>query len=281
MRPSVALAPQREEPIDTVMAVEAPEQIRFRLRLAGPFQRGAAHVVDLLIIVVLLAALAIALLLMSAPFATWLQRPEALERAGTGVFLLALFMVQWGYFALFESLASGQTPGKRLFGLRVLRTGGEPITFADAVLRTVLRAADLLPFGYAAGIACMLVDPCFRRLGDLAAGTLVVAEDRTRVAVPLVIIPPTRDEAVDLPPRVVLDADELRTLEAFLRRAPSLGAALATSLAAIVAEPLARKHAARHRDPVRLLALLYHRATAPSASHSRTPSIPPPARGVA
>lgn len=272
---------EANEPIDTVVAIEAPEQIRFRYRLAGPAQRGMAHLVDLLIIGALLVAIVLAIMVLSAPFASWVQQPDTLERAGIGVFLLGLFVAQWGYFALFEAFAHGQTPGKRLLSLRVLEIGGEPITFVDAVLRNLLRAADLLPFGYAAGLVSMLLDARFRRLGDLAAGTIVVVEDRARVAVPIYIHPPTPDEAQHLPARVLLDADELRAIEMFLRRAPTLGAPLATALAAPIAEPLGKRHGAMHRDPVRLLALLYLRATAPARSGSRMPSIPPPARGSA
>jgi uncharacterized RDD family membrane protein YckC len=272
---------ETNEPIDTVVAIEAPEQIRFRYRLAGPAQRGIAHLVDLLVIVALLAVTVLLTMLLSAPFASWVQQPGALERAGKGLFLLGLFLAQWGYFALFEAFAHGQTPGKRLLSLRVLEIGGEPITFVDAVLRNLLRAADLLPFGYAAGLTSMLLDSRFRRLGDLAAGTIVVVEDRARVAVPIYIHPPTPEEAQHLPARVVLDADELRAIEMFLRRAPTLGGPLATALATSVAEAIGKRHGASHRDPVRLLALLYLRATAPSGSRSRTPSIHPPAGGSA
>jgi uncharacterized RDD family membrane protein YckC len=227
-------------------------------------QRGMAHAIDLLVIAGVIVGAVLVLMLASAPFAAWLSSPEALEKAGAGLLLLIAFVLQWGYFALFEAFAGGQTPGKRLLGLRVLEAGGEPITFVDAVLRNLLRAADLLPFGYAAGLASMLIDARFRRLGDLVAGTIVIVEDRARVTEPLSIAPPTEEEAQHLPARVVLDADELRAVETFLRRAPMLGAALATALANPIAGPLARRYGAKHRDPVRLLALLYLVATAGS-----------------
>lgn len=261
---AVGTSAATEEPIDTVVAIEAPEQIRFRHRLAGPMQRGIAHLIDLLLIALLLFAAMIGLMIASAPFASVMQSPEGIDKATTGIFLVGLFAAQWGYFTLFEAIANGQTPGKRLLGLRVLEAGGEPITFADAVLRNLLRAADILPFGYAAGVVTMLLDAKFRRLGDLVAGTIVVVEDRAKVAVPIYIFPATPEESAHLPAHVTLDVDELRAIEMFLRRAPSLGAPLAIALATPIAGPLGRKHGASHTDPVRLLALLYLRANASS-----------------
>jgi uncharacterized RDD family membrane protein YckC len=266
-----------DAPLDTTVAIEAPEHIRFRYRLAGPVQRAVAHLIDLAAIVGI--AVVLILLAVFANIATPL-RGEALGKAEIGFALLALFVLQWGYFALFESLARGQTLGKRAISLRVVKTGGEPIGFVDAVLRNLLRAADWLPIGYAVGLTSMLIDGRFRRLGDLVAGTMVVVEDRIKVAVPIVIYPPSPQEQAALPPRVILAADELRAIEMFLRRASDLGAALATELAMRIAEPLGKKYGFYHPDPVRLLALLYLRATAPTVSRgpygsSQVPTTPP------
>lgn len=257
----------RDEPLDTTVAIEAPEQIRFRHRLAGPAQRAAAHLIDLLIIATALIVLFVLLVLgASATFRE--NAAEGLLKVEAGFMLLAVFVAQWGYFALFEGMRNGRTPGKALLSLRVVKTGGEPVGLVDAVLRNLLRAADLLPFGYAAGVLCMLVDPKFRRLGDLVAGTMVIVEDRLGVALPLGVHPPTPEESALLPLRVLLDSEELRAIELFLRRAPDLGPALAAELASIVAEPLGRKYGLRHPDPARLLALLYLRATACSPTGS-------------
>src|SRR4029079_1116727 len=123
-----------------------------------------------------------------------------------------------------------------------------------------VRGADLMPFGYVVGVITMLIDPKFRRLGDLVAGTMVIVEDRVRVILPLYILPPTADELRTLPSRVVLDAEEMRTIEMFLRRVPELGVALAHELCATVAPALGRKHGVSSPDPIRTLALLYLRA---------------------
>lgn len=99
------------------------------------------------------------------------------SRTGTGLQLLALFALWWGYPIVWEAL-DGRTPGKRLLGLRVVRTDGLSIGWREAFLRGLLLAADFLPVFYASGLATMLLVPGFRRLGDLAAGTLVVHDDQ-------------------------------------------------------------------------------------------------------
>ena len=84
----------------------------------------------------------------------------------------------WGYFVFFEVIWHGQTPGKRWVGLRVIKEGGYPLGFVDSVIRNVVRLADFLPAYYMLGAIVMFIDPRSRRLGDLAAGTLVVRERR-------------------------------------------------------------------------------------------------------
>jgi uncharacterized RDD family membrane protein YckC len=269
-----------DQPLDTTVAIEAPEQIRFRHRLAGPAQRAMAHLIDLLIIGMALFVIAVLVGLIVASAAP-LAGADGLGKASIGVILVAVFGLQWGYFALFEGLWHGRTPGKAALSLRVVKNGGEPIGFVDGVLRNLLRAADWMPFGYAAAVVTMFVDPRFRRLGDLVAGTMVVVEDRLRVAVPLYIHPPTPDEARMLPPRVVLDGDELRAIELFLRRAAELGPALAAELASSVAPALARKYGYRHPDPIRLLALLYLRATAQTVFRAPSAAAPGASGGPA
>lgn len=93
---------------------------------------------------------------------------------GTGVYLLAAFLVEWLYPVAFELAPGAATPGKRIMGLRVVMADGLPVTVAASLSRNLLRAADFLPFMYALGAVCVLVRRDFRRLGDLVADTLVV-----------------------------------------------------------------------------------------------------------
>ena len=97
-----------------------------------------------------------------------------LGRAGWGVMLLTAFFVEWMLPAWFEAVWGGQTPGKRLFGLAVLNDDGTPVRWPGALTRNLLRAVDFLPLLYGIGLVTMLINRDFKRLGDLAAGTVVV-----------------------------------------------------------------------------------------------------------
>ena len=106
-----------------------------------------------------------------------LSRSPALGNAvALAVLLFAAFVVSNGYFILFEIVWNGQTPGKRLVGLRVIRETGYPIRPVDAVIRNVVRIVDWLPLFYAVGVLVMLLNKRSRRLGDFASGTIVVRE---------------------------------------------------------------------------------------------------------
>jgi len=122
--------------------------------------------------VVRAAALAIDSLLKGALYLALLPL-IAFSGFGLGLMLLGMFLVEWFYPVFFE-LRSGATPGKKAMGLAVVADDGTPVTPAASLIRNLLRVADFLPLAYGAGLVCMLVDRDFRRLGDLAAGTLVI-----------------------------------------------------------------------------------------------------------
>jgi hypothetical protein len=90
--------------------------------------------------------------------------------------ILLSFAFYWGYYIFFEILWNGQTPGKRLVDIRVIRVDGTPAAATEIIIRNLVRTIDLLPMAYGVGIIAMFVSPNSRRLGDLAAGTLVVHE---------------------------------------------------------------------------------------------------------
>jgi uncharacterized RDD family membrane protein YckC len=137
-------------------------------------------------------------------------------RAGMGVVLIAAFFVEWLLPAWFEARWGGQTPGKRLFGIAVLNDDGTPLRWPGALTRNLLRAADFLPFLYGVGLIAMLANRDFKRLGDLAAGTVVVYQstelERSR----------TIPEAAPLPPPVSLDLDEQRAVLELAERSATL-----------------------------------------------------------
>jgi len=237
--------------LDNTTEVETPEHVRFRYRVAGPVRRMLAYLIDLLIRAGVLLVLGLIL---------------AIALGGgssvTGVILLATFILEWGYYVFFETIGDGRSPGKRALSLRVVKEGGYPIGFIDSVLRNLLRGADFLPVGYLIGLFAMAGDSRFRRLGDRVAGTMVVVEERSRVAPPLTISPPpTAAELDGLPQRPPLSAWERETLELYLRRA-DLTPARREELAQMIAPALGQRIGVVVRDPVRFLALLHHRIAA-------------------
>ncbi len=104
-----------------------------------------------------------------------------LEQWAGAIFTLVYFASLWGYFAFFEGLRNGQTPGKRRLGIRVVRDTGHPVTFGAAAVRNLLRAADFLPPPYLIGGLLVALHPRAKRLGDLVAGTVVVRDRPTEV----------------------------------------------------------------------------------------------------
>ena len=97
---------------------------------------------------------------------------------GIAIAVLLIFVLLWGYFIFFELTWNGQTPGKRAAGVRVLTSRGEPVTLVHTLVRNVLRIVDALPSFYMVGVISILVTRRSQRLGDLAAGTVVVRERR-------------------------------------------------------------------------------------------------------
>ncbi|HZN86507.1 MAG TPA: RDD family protein [Burkholderiales bacterium] len=199
--------------LDTTRRVATPEGIELTLRLAGPVPRALAWSVDL--------AIRIAIVL------TVMLLASQLGRAGWGVVLLAAFFVEWLLPAWFEAQMGGQTPGKRLFGLAVLNDDGTPLRWPGALTRNLLRAVDFLPFMYAFGLVAMLLNRDFKRLGDLAAGTVVVY--LSAATEPGRKIP----EAAPIPPPVALDLDEQRAVLDLAERSAGLTRERVEELAAL------------------------------------------------
>jgi uncharacterized RDD family membrane protein YckC len=253
--------------LDTEVAIETPEHIVFRHRVAGPARRLFAYLVDLLICYGAFATAAAVVMLGAAGAAATTRAAEDAMGAGVGLLLVLLFAVQWLYFAVLEGWR-GVTPGKAAFGLRVLTTTGRPLGFREAALRNVLRAADALPLTYSvglvsiAGLVSMSATRRFQRLGDLVAGTIVVVPRRARATRPIVLHPPAEPhELAQLAGDVRLDADERAALELFLRRRAELGHAREMELAAMISPQLCARHGLAASDPSRALALLYDCAT--------------------
>ena len=246
--------------LDNTVEVETPEHVRFRFRAAGPTRRAWAYLLDLLVRAGILLVVELVLVLGTGHH---LRSGKAVMGAGT---LLALFLLEWVYYVAFEAGWNGTTPGKRALRLRVVKAGGYPLSFMDAVLRNLLRTADFLPVGYLLGLVAMNWDGRFARLGDRAAGTMVVIEDPVRVLPPITLDPPPSPAEIEaFPHHVVLPLPEREAIELLLRRR-DLSSARRLELAEMVAPVLGARLGMKTGDPVRFLALLYHVAVGAAAA---------------
>lgn len=151
--------------------VLTPENIPLTLEPAGIGTRFGAVLVDMMIQLVVFVALAIVGFILAAFFG-WTGMQSILPI----ILTIGGFLLLFGYFILFETLWNGQTPGKKQFGLRVVRDGGRPVDFFSVAVRNLVRLADFLPVSYAFGAGAIFFNPQYKRLGDMAAGTIVIRE---------------------------------------------------------------------------------------------------------
>ena len=159
--------------------IQTPENVAFGYQVAGIGSRFLASLLDTTIVVLLQVVILIVL-------AVILRSLDGSAVAGQisawvyAIFGLVAAIFYWGYYIFFEMLWNGQSPGKRWVGLRVIRADGTPITLSESLIRNLARLVDFLPAAYGIGIVTMFIDKQSRRLGDLAAGTLVV-QDHTPI----------------------------------------------------------------------------------------------------
>ncbi|MGB6159008.1 MAG: RDD family protein, partial [Acidobacteriaceae bacterium] len=196
------------------------------------------------------------LILTSAPRLAVMIVNRAGEKWLIAAIVLVVFLLRWGYYTVFEAFWNGQTPGKKLCKLRVIRDSGRQITFFESLTRNLIRVIDSLPGFYAIGIVTMLCNRRSKRLGDFAAGTLVVHErspepplwgasaSRTITAGAFAATPappPVADpNAVDLPADAVarLTADDLNVIDHFFARAIDIDIARRSALAERLAQQM-------------------------------------------
>lgn len=150
--------------LDTVRRIATPEGCELELRIAGPITRVRAWLYDFLLRLV-----------------GWMVLGTVASLAGNlgfGFFLVGTFLLEWFYPVLFEVYMGGQTPGKRVCDLVVLHDDGRPVGWNASFVRNTVRFVDFLPVLYAAGFVTSLLNADGKRLGDFAAGTVVVHTDR-------------------------------------------------------------------------------------------------------
>lgn len=244
-------------PFDTHIEIVTPENIAFHYRVAGPFRRFPAYVIDL---VLQAAAIGTVSLLAGLYFGF-----ISLGGVGAAIGLVAFFVISWFYGGVFEALWNGQTPGKRLMQIRVLSADGQPVGGMQAVLRNLLRVADALPAIvvfplYLFGLISCTVTNRFQRLGDLAAGTMVVVEEpQRRYGVVRVTEPEALELAASLPPSFEPSRGLAQALSAYVSRRQSFSYGRRMEIARHLAEPLREKfRLPPHTNFDLLLCALYH-----------------------
>jgi uncharacterized RDD family membrane protein YckC len=202
------------EVLDTVVAVETPEGITIELRPAGLAARSLAFLIDQMIRVGVLYGVLIAVALLGG--------------VGVAFWIVLAFALEWFYAIPFELSRWGATPGKRALGLKVVMDSGLPVTPAASFTRNLLRVADFMPLLYGFGVLSMLLRGDFKRLGDIAAGTLVVYQPQ-RAA------PPALSDMEPLAPARRLSARDQAAVIALAARAPRLTSERLDELAGLAA----------------------------------------------
>ena len=174
-----------------------------------------------------------------------------------GIFVLIVFLFQWGYFTLFEALGNGRTPGKRVMKIHVIHQSGRAISFVESLARNLVRVVDYLPSFYVAGVITMFLNKQNQRLGDMAAGTLVVRDREidsphwgelgTRTitaavfATPVAMAPPHLSVVLSASNLAKLSTGDLEILERFFSRRLDLDLTTRAAIAERIASALRAK----------------------------------------
>lgn len=214
-KPPCFLMPRNDiEILDTRQSVELGEGVEIHLRIAGPFPRALALLLDMLIItgIMLLVGFIVAMI------------SSGSDLVAGGIYLIVAFFVSWGYFTYFEAGKRGATIGKRTVGLRVIDRSGNNITTGQAFVRNILRLVDMLPGmpttgvgvligSFGLGFFCCLFTKKFQRVGDLVANTLVVYTQ------PELMMTGQEPKVDSLAPTVAMSRDEQVALADYYNRA--------------------------------------------------------------
>jgi uncharacterized RDD family membrane protein YckC len=219
------------------LQIDTPEQIALELPLAGIGSRFLALVIDTLIqfIIYFIGMIVFAIVTAGSFGFDWF--PKSM---GLAFFVILVFCVYWGYFALFEIFWKGQTPGKRYAGIRVMKESGRPINAFEAITRNLMRAVDSLPGFYGVGLATMFLNKQSRRLGDFVAGTIVVHEELTKEVRPAWTVPTPEQSA--LPPQLSqVTTEDLILIETYLQRRWDLDSIVRNSTAIQIANRIEAK----------------------------------------
>jgi uncharacterized RDD family membrane protein YckC len=229
------------------ITIVTPEHVQLQFPTAGIGSRGAAHIIDAIIISVFNLLV------------FWLLYDPLMNTANTltpgdgyaaALLIAASFVINWGYFLLMEAYSGGQTIGKKLLRLKVIQDNGTPLTFLSAVIRNLLRVFDFLPVFYFVGMLVSFFHGYDKRIGDMVAGTIVIrlepVQSHRRLKRRKKILSQWTvgfdDLAIEETDKQTITREEWQVLSAFIDRLPSLTEAkrqeLAQSLSAYFIERL-------------------------------------------
>jgi uncharacterized membrane protein SpoIIM required for sporulation/uncharacterized RDD family membrane protein YckC len=217
--------------------IETPELVTFSYTIAGVGSRVAAALIDYLLCLLLFIALVLTLAFTGGNVVGPRDGGTMSDAWALSIIVIGQFLILWGYYVLWEGLADGQTPGKRLMRLRVVSDGGYSVTFAGSAIRNLVRILDMQPVvTYGLGIASIVATKQGKRLGDLAAGTIVVRErivhrPAAQPSKPDVIIIGPQGPVEERAVAVRLTDDEFAVLEQFMNRRSSFDPARRVELA--------------------------------------------------
>ncbi len=224
--------------LSNTLQVETPELVVLTYTIAGVGSRAYAAIIDyvLCFLIVLVADVGISV---------FVAKSGGILRSGSASFAIAMiiliqFAVLWGYYVLFEALADGRTPGKRLHRLRVVRDGGYSVTFGASAVRNLMRIVDMQPgLFYGVGMVSVILSKQGKRLGDMAAGTIVVQEGFVRQPARAAAAVGFSNAAQGVRLQAVLSTPEFDLLDRFMLRQRDLDTERRTQLAAQLTERLA------------------------------------------
>lgn len=218
------------------LTIDTPEQVHLEFMLAGLGSRALALFYDTLIqFIVYIVLFIVAALTLRDLGRFW---PDALNWTAA-LLILVHFTLYWGYYAFFEAVWKGQTPGKRHTGIRVIKDDGRTIGVYEAVARNLMRAMDAFPGMYGAGVITMFLNSANRRLGDFVAGTIVVHESKEAGEQPL--WDQVQGPEIAATQASLLTLQDVELIETFLQRRLDLPPAVRQTTADRIAERIQQK----------------------------------------
>ncbi|WDQ17736.1 RDD family protein [Rhodopirellula sp. P2] len=222
---------ESQRPLDTTIGVVTPENIAFEYQLAGPFRRLPAYIIDVFVRAAVIAAIGLLLLLFVG-----LSGLQSLGAFALAAGIISYFLVSWFYGAALEAFFNGRTVGKWACGIRVIDVDGCPINGKRAVLRNLLRIADLAPVAALSsvdesippmfliptgmvGLICVISTRRMQRLGDIASGTMVIIDEKTwQLPVAKIDDPRVAPLATFIPGDYAISRSMARTLAIYAER---------------------------------------------------------------